>query len=58
MGEDIKFEKVRAEDGIHDGDIRANGYDDSANIWALGLIALAVTTFGFGLLALMMGVFG
>lgn len=58
MGEEIKFEKRPADDGVHFGDIRPNTIDSTANIWALGLIALAVTTFGFALLALLMGVFG
>ena len=58
MGEEIKFEKGCADDGVHFGDIRPNKLDSTANIWALGLIALAVTAFGFGLLALFMGILG
>lgn len=58
MGEEIKFEKVRADDGIHDGDIRANGYDDPANIWALAIIAAAVTLFAVGAAILLNGVIG
>lgn len=41
MGENVKFEKVRAYDGVHDG-IEANGLERPANICALAIIAASV----------------
>lgn len=60
LGDDMKkknemFERVVAPDGVHD-EIEKNDIECMANGWALALIALAVSLFGFGVLALIMGV--
>lgn len=57
MGDNVKFEKVRADDGIHDG-IEANGLERPANICALAIIAVAVTLFAVGAVILLKGVIG
>lgn len=55
MGDNVKFEKVRADDGVHDG-IEANRVERPANICALALVAIAVTLFAVGTAILLKGV--
>lgn len=57
MGDNVKFEKVRADDGIHDG-IEANGVERPANICALAIIAASVAFFVVGVVLLFAGVLG
>lgn len=57
MGDNVKFEKVRADDGVHDG-IEANGVDRPANICALAIIAASVAFFTVVVALLFAGVFG
>lgn len=57
MGDNVKFEKVRADDGVHDG-IEANGSERPANICALAIIAASVAFFVAGVVLLFAGVLG
>lgn len=57
MGDNVKFEKVRADDGVHDG-IEANGLERPANICALAIIAASVAFFAVGVALLFKGVLG
>jgi hypothetical protein len=57
MGDNVKFEKVRAYDGVHDG-IEANGLERPANICALAIIAASVAFFAVGVALLFAGVLG
>lgn len=57
MGDNVKFEKVRADDGVHDG-IEANGSERPANICALAIIAASVAFFVVGVALLFAGVLG
>lgn len=55
MGENVKFEKVRAYDGIHTDGIDGNATGKSANVWALAIIALSVALFAAGVSILFKG---
>lgn len=57
MGDNVKFEKVRAEDGIHDC-VEVNGVERPANICALAIIAASVAFFTVMVALLFAGVFG
>jgi hypothetical protein len=57
MGDNVKFEKVRADDGVHDG-IEANRVERPANICALAIIAASVAFFAVGVALLFAGVLG
>lgn len=57
MGDNVKFEKVRAEDGIHDC-VEVNGVERPANICALAIIAASVAFFTVLVALLFAGVFG
>lgn len=58
MCDNVKFERVRADDGIHTDGIEANGSERPANICALAIIAASVAFFVAGVVLLFAGVLG